>query len=284
MAWHLAEQAGASDRVRSSCGSSARHTGRIGRRAGFTLIELLVVIAIIALLVTILMPSLEQAKKLTREVVCRHNLRSLGAMFAVYVTEFHYPHYPELNPYSGPGRNVDFWYLAIGQGQSPQGMPLWCPLDARTEAILDNPANPWSRADPWHYVSYGYNGCGLGGYGSDWQVGEDPLYGYNLWEHDATEGGDVAEPARTVVLAEAAIRPNLTTPPRDWPGWAIYRNWHDPNNGAVYSRHEDRCHTLWVDGHVSHVVAADGTYQSLYWAPPDGYGNPWTATNWWDRE
>jgi len=57
-----------------------------GRR-GFTLIELLVVIAIIALLVSILLPSLNQAKELARRAVCQSNLRSLGLTYNLYAEE-----------------------------------------------------------------------------------------------------------------------------------------------------------------------------------------------------
>ncbi len=58
-----------------------------GAVRAFTLIELLVVIAIIALLMSILMPSLRNARDHAKEVVCGAHLRSFGIGLANYTYE-----------------------------------------------------------------------------------------------------------------------------------------------------------------------------------------------------
>jgi prepilin-type N-terminal cleavage/methylation domain-containing protein/prepilin-type processing-associated H-X9-DG protein len=63
-------------------------TRRPTKPGGFTLIELLVVIAIISLLVSILLPSLQKARDLAKQVVCANNLKQLGLLFHTYAGEY----------------------------------------------------------------------------------------------------------------------------------------------------------------------------------------------------
>ncbi len=56
----------------------------------FTLIELLVVVAIIALLISILLPSLQRAKDQGKAVKCASNERQLGLGLTYYVHETGY--------------------------------------------------------------------------------------------------------------------------------------------------------------------------------------------------
>jgi len=81
-------------------------------RRGFTLIELLVVIAIIALLVSILMPSLAKAKEIAKSAACVSNLRNM---------------FPGLQMYMNDNNGITTgWFYNNFQGVAPpEGQTTW---------------------------------------------------------------------------------------------------------------------------------------------------------------
>ncbi|MDP1661850.1 MAG: type II secretion system protein [Phycisphaerales bacterium] len=80
-------------------------------RSGFTLIELLVVIAIIALLVGILLPALQTARRAAQNAVSLVNLKSCGGSILIYASDFRDQAMNPFNPTFGAvGGSTTLWY------------------------------------------------------------------------------------------------------------------------------------------------------------------------------
>ena len=75
-------------------------TTRFQSRKGFTLIEVLIVITIVALLISLILPGITQAREVARQAICSANLRQVGASFAGYANDNHnqYPIMITSNP------------------------------------------------------------------------------------------------------------------------------------------------------------------------------------------
>lgn len=57
------------------------------KKTGFTLVELLVVISIIALLMAILLPSLQRVRRKAQGIICRSNLKQYGIATRMYLDD-----------------------------------------------------------------------------------------------------------------------------------------------------------------------------------------------------
>lgn len=94
------------------------------RLAAFTLIELLVVVAIIAILISILLPSLSRARDQAKQLLCNTNLRTQGQAASMYRDE-----------------NLGWGIRGIAGIDSYDGVPEY---HIYATSILDYVGSPWT--------------------------------------------------------------------------------------------------------------------------------------------
>ena len=110
---------------------------------GFTLIELLVVIAIIAILASMLLPALQQARGRGRSAACTNNLKQLHFCFMLYVDS----HNEWAHPSEIKGAGTFWGELFSNMGHLTSMSNYHCP---------EEPIKPFSFSKAG-CTSYGYN-------------------------------------------------------------------------------------------------------------------------------
>ena len=143
------------------------------RRKGFTLVELLVVIGIIALLISILLPSLNKARESAKNTQCLSNLRQMGQAQQIYAAQFKGWAVPSQNG-PLPAATRVLWdennafrkalNMREGPAQANQHYPLNMLCPNATKAIEEATVNNGGGNTPGGGVmkySYGYNKEGM---------------------------------------------------------------------------------------------------------------------------
>jgi prepilin-type N-terminal cleavage/methylation domain-containing protein len=119
-------------------------------RKGFTLIELLVVIAIIAILASMLLPSLGKAKQAGQRMSCLDNLKQVGMANIMYAQDN--------NGFYPPRLATNLWPQALYPYYKNVGI-LLCPVDAlhNPKFEADGVASHVANNCPRTYMMNGFN-------------------------------------------------------------------------------------------------------------------------------
>ena len=238
-------------------------------RIGFTLIELLVVVSVIAMLLAILLPSLNKARVLAKRAGCRSNLKQLALAWTAYLDD-HKGRF-----YQGIRANLDYggW----------KGIKGWWPRPLNRYVDLNEP-NGVTEADAGvfccpsdcggipgaflrekayrvHGTSYqtnifliGPNRCGAF---SDNTTVLDQKISERL---PNLNRGEVANPSRLLLIGDYGWINQWN--PRPYPSkeWKDLAEWHSKVD----------CHNLaFLDGHADFLNIRKGFYvTSEYWVLP----------------
>jgi prepilin-type N-terminal cleavage/methylation domain-containing protein/prepilin-type processing-associated H-X9-DG protein len=89
-------------------------------RRGFTLVELLVVVAIVAILISLMLPSVQGVRGAARRATCGNHLRQLGNAYHLYRSKFSESG-NGLNAYSWPGTLRPYVEGQVGVYVCPEG-------------------------------------------------------------------------------------------------------------------------------------------------------------------
>ena len=255
----------------SSHPQPAARSAPASKLAAFTLVELLVVIGIIALLISILLPTLSKAQKQARSVVCESNLRVLGQAMMTYLVDnkgqgwfgsFYTPTPP--GPPAGSQLEQNVWFTlqeTVGTGFTFDNTKGYLTPYYKDPRLLDCP----ELLDEHNLSAY---------------AGEPTTgYDYNYIVNNDCQGNIFAgtpavypkfakmdKPAQTVALYDGlSVNPPLVTlsyygyPP------AFYGVINIPSFHGLHSGHMGN--VLWYDGHVTTEKPFIGTVAADYSSP-----------------
>jgi prepilin-type N-terminal cleavage/methylation domain-containing protein len=188
-------------------------------RFGFTLVELLVVIAIIALLLSILTPSLTRARAMAVRLRCAHNLKQIYLAANLYLNGN-----DEIYPCAQDPLPAGYW-LWMGRGWRSFVEPyLGGNIDANNPSVLFCPADSTAK-DKYESTSYSYS---MAFYHSPQQIDDmnspADTYGKTSPPSISQRCWNVAHPSGKILIGEWLSNHSRIDKDNGWWCWQGQRN------------------------------------------------------------
>ena len=218
--------------------------------SAFSLIELLVVIGIITIMLSLLMPTLADARDRGRAAECASNLRQLTVAALLYVEDdpfhrFPYASFP-VDPLELPSLDPqDSWVYTLKRYVDPHTLAV-CGSDTSPHWTQERPLMPGRLRE----VSYGVNSVLVHFHSGLWRP--TPSFDFDI--------NGVARPSNTIAYGELPETGRLAIA-----DWILPASWTEEAQGAcgvvssALTRHHGRPNWSFLDGHVE-PLALEGVY------------------------
>lgn len=223
------------------------------RRRGFTLVELLVAVGIIALLLTMLLPAMQGARKQARLILCLSNLRQFAIAAQTYALNYndHYP-FAQVKVLTPTERITACWDFTTIKNRASGEVRLEAGLLWQGEAIpeeiqqcpsFDGASN--TANDP--YTGYNYNYSYIGGTASIKTVGAVT----SRTVTGSARSGDVRRPYQTALFGDGQWADGANKFMRSpFPG-TFDDGVGGRSAGTQGYRHQGKTNVVYCDGHAS---------------------------------
>lgn len=245
---------------------------RSTRRRGFTLIELLVVVAIIALLISILLPSLTKAREVARMVKCQAIQKQMGTAHHIYAND----NDDWFVPHRATGSTYTRSWLSNIRFRQIMGLSVFNPSYAWPDGLVC----PNVLADRRHvpYFNIGFNGTNSATNKElpksepqmPWRAGDHELNGTATGTGNVVRifRGKVKNPSGKIHGADANNWEIISTNGNWQSNWDIFGEQDGSANptwgGGKYFmtayRHQEGANLLMFDGHSEYRAKQDVYY------------------------
>lgn len=219
---------------------AGQHRGLVTHvRFGFTLIELLVVISIIALLISILLPALRQARNTANAIKCATGLKQISVAAMLYTNDFHDYLPPAQSPADGTLKyellicnylSYDLAYL--------QSIRQRADRDTKPSLVYFCPSNAYSQ--PYSVSNYTLN------------VNRFVNPPTNDWS-TLKRLSDITNP--TITVAQTDLRDRRVDAVSESAGMSStgHLTWYNVYNVVNYDVHMGSSNFIFMDGHEKRI-------------------------------